>query len=40
MNIILLEIYSDEANLENEKVAELLERILDLILKFSEVKSN
>jgi hypothetical protein len=38
LNIILLEIFSDENNLENEKISELLEKILDLVIKFTEVK--
>ncbi len=38
LNIILLEIFSEEANLENENIGICLERILDLIIKFTEIK--
>jgi hypothetical protein len=38
LNIILLEIFSDESNLESENIGICLERILDLIIKFTEIK--
>ncbi len=37
LNIILLEVFSDENNLENEKISELLEKVLDLMIKFTDV---
>ena len=37
LNIILLEIFSEDSNLENENIGLCLERILDLLIKFTEV---
>lgn len=37
LNIILLEIFSDEANLESEYIEITLSRIMDLLIKFTEV---
>jgi hypothetical protein len=38
LNIILLEIFSEESNLENENIGLCLERVLDLLIKFTEIK--
>lgn len=38
LNIIILEIFSDETNLEIENIGICFERILDLLIKFTEMK--
>lgn len=38
LNIILLEIFSEESNLENENIGLCLERVLDLLIKFTEIR--
>jgi len=39
LNIIILEIFTEESNLENENILILIEKILDLIIKFTEIES-
>lgn len=39
INVLLFEIFSDESFAENENLILLLERILDLILTFTETKN-
>ena len=37
MNSLLLEIFSDEANFENEQIGILFERVLDVLIRFTDV---
>jgi hypothetical protein len=39
LNIIILEIFSDETNLENENTGTNIEKIMDIIIKFTEVNN-